>query len=324
MFDLVSRLHDPAIFQGTLGKRHYFEGWYFKQVDQNGSKLAAIPGVSLAGEDSHAFIQVFNGRTGRSHYFSYPVEEFKPGKEPFTVVIGGNRFSYEGLELDIEDMIIGSLSYSCITQYEYPWRERGVMGWYGYVPFMETYHGLLSLDHRVSGSIQIGEEVLVFEDGDGYIEKDWGVSFPSSWIWMQSNSFNEKGASLMLSTAVIPWLGSSFIGHIAVIRFGGKTYNLSTYRGGKITRLEKKARNVKMEVQSRKHILVIDALQGESVPLKSPKKGLMIDRTIESLDSRLKINLLDRNGFTLFSGVGINAGLEIMDDENKLSRGLDL
>jgi hypothetical protein len=323
MIDLISRLRNPTIFQGSLRRQRYFEGWYFKHVDRNGSKLAVIPGISLAGIDSHVFVQVFNGTTGESNYFSYPMEEFKPEKEPFGLIIGGNRFGFDGLRLDIDDYIKGELRYSGITPYTYPWFERGVMGWYGYIPFMETYHGLLSFDHRVSGSVEIGGKELIFDGGDGYIEKDWGESFPSSWIWMQSNSFNEE-ASFMFSTAVIPWLGSSFIGHIAVLNLVDETFNLSTYRGGKITRLDNESKRVRIRVETRKHTLVIDAQQGESVQLKSPEKGLMTGRTIESLDSRIDVKLLDKNGALVFYGVGANAGLEIMDEEGRLGRGLGL
>lgn len=95
---------------------------------------------------------------------------------------------------------------------------------------METNHGVLSLDHKVNGSITINGEAREFMDGRGYIEKDWGESFPSSWIWMQSNGFSEVGASFMLSIAVIPWLGSCFIGHLAIVHTGRETINLSTYR----------------------------------------------------------------------------------------------
>ncbi|MCK7537696.1 MAG: tocopherol cyclase family protein [Marinilabiliales bacterium] len=28
-----------------------------------------------------------------------------------------------------------------------------------------------------------------FSGGRGYIEKDWGHSFPSAYVWMQSNHF---------------------------------------------------------------------------------------------------------------------------------------
>lgn len=323
MFNLFSRLGDPAIFQGNLGKRNYFEGWYFKHVGLKDARLAVIPGVSLTGEDSHAFIQVFNGRSGVSHYFRFPVEEFKPEKEPFGIRIGENHFSYDGLELDIEGEVKGSLRYTGVTPYRYSWRERGVMGWYGYVPFMETYHGLLSMDHRVSGSVKVGGDLLEFGDGDGYIEKDWGESFPSSWIWMQSNSFDEK-ASFMLSTAVIPWLGSSFIGHLAILYYEEEVVNMSTYRGGRITSLEKTENKVRLIVESRRHRLEVEAEQGESVHLRSPERGLMTGRTIESLSSRVKVTLRDNRGETMFSGIGHNAGLEIMDDRNELVKGLGL
>ncbi len=325
MFDVLSRLKDPAIFQGNLGKRNYFEGRYFKNVGSDGAKFAVIPGISLTEKASHSFIQVFNGRSGESHYVTFPIEMFQPEKEPFGVVIGDNRFSYDVLELNIECVATGSLQYSGRTPYHYSWRERGVMGWYGYVPFMETNHGLLSLDHRVDGSMDICGDVHVFQSGDGYIEKDWGSSFPSSWIWMQSNSFEEKGDSFMLSTAVIPWLGSSFIGHLAIIRIGGKTINLSTYKGGRIVEFKKTEKRVKMTVQSKSHTLQVDAVQGDSVHLKSPQRGLMTGRTIESLSSTLKVTLTDKRKSTIvYKGSGLEGGLEIMDAKNELIQGLNL
>ena len=42
MFDILCRLKDPAIFQENLDKKHYFEGWYFKQVGLDVAKLAVI------------------------------------------------------------------------------------------------------------------------------------------------------------------------------------------------------------------------------------------------------------------------------------------
>lgn len=323
MFDLFSRLRDPAIFQGKLRYMHYFEGWYFKQVGLNGAKIAIIPGISLS-KNSHSFIQVFDGRSGKSYYFDYPVEEFRPEKKPFTVVIGENKFSYKGIELNLKDSVNGSLSYSGITPYKGGWFERGVMGWYGYVPLMETYHGLLSLDHNVNGVLHIEGDEHIFCKSKGYIEKDWGKSFPSSWIWMQSNSFYEEGASLMFSTAVIPWLSSNFIGHLAILRFNNRTYNLSTYTGGKITQLDKTKEGLYIKVKTQTHRLEIRAIRGDSVSLKSPIKGLMTGRTIESLDSILNVSFTDNKGDVLFSDTGIDAGLEIMDDNNELIKGLNL
>jgi tocopherol cyclase len=68
-FSLVDRLNDPTIFQGDLRKRRYFEGWYFKQSNLDGDVvLSIIPGVSLAEEDRHAFIQLFDGTSSLAYY----------------------------------------------------------------------------------------------------------------------------------------------------------------------------------------------------------------------------------------------------------------
>ena len=65
------------------------------------------------------------------------------------------------------------------------------MGWYSFVPFMECKHGIVSVNHDLSGILNVNDEVLISDGGKGYIEKDWGTSFPEAWIWMQSNNFQK-------------------------------------------------------------------------------------------------------------------------------------
>lgn len=328
MFNLISRLREPAIFQGNLRNKNYFEGWYFKQTDKKGeTKLAIIPGVSLTREDRHAFIQVFDGVENKSHYIKYPLSMFKPTKSPFLINIGRNRFSYKGIDLDIDDdiRVKGRLDYTNQTKFRAsPWM-RGVMGWYGYIPFMETYHGLLSLDHTVNGVVKINDSSLIFQKAKGYMEKDWGTSFPSAWIWMQGNCFKEPKTSIMLSIAVIPWLGSSFIGHLAVILNEEKLINLSKYAGGKVSSLVKKPSGVIITIESKTHSLEIDASQGEAVDLKSPEKGVMTGKTVESLSSHIKLKLSNKKKKTLvYSGETYGAGLEIMDPHDRIIKDLYL
>lgn len=57
-------------------------------------------------------------------------------------------------------------------------RSPGIMGWYAWVPTMECYHGVVSLDHAISGKLMIEDQAHDFNGGRGYIEKDWGKSFP--------------------------------------------------------------------------------------------------------------------------------------------------
>ncbi|GJJ78719.1 tocopherol cyclase [Entomortierella parvispora] len=89
-----------------------------------------------------------------------------------------------------------------------------IMGFTAYLPFLECNHGVASLHHPiedglisvVTASGAITESV--FDGGVGYTEKDWGINFPSTWIWGQTNIFEKApGSSLLLSVASIPVLG---------------------------------------------------------------------------------------------------------------------
>lgn len=63
------------------------------------------------------------------------------------------------------------------------------MGVLGYLTGLECYHHVLSLHHKLHGYISVGEALTDLEMGTGYLEKDWGSTFPRTWIWAQSNHF---------------------------------------------------------------------------------------------------------------------------------------
>ncbi|MDA3022164.1 MAG: hypothetical protein O2943_05800 [Actinomycetota bacterium] len=45
------------------------------------------------------------------------------------------------------------------------WRSPGIMGWYGLVPFMERYHGIVSFGHGLSGNLEVEGTTRSFDDG---------------------------------------------------------------------------------------------------------------------------------------------------------------
>ena len=109
------------------------------------------------------------------------------------------------------------------------------MGWYSYAPRMECYHGVVSMQHNTSGSLEVNGKALSFDGGKGYIEKDWGRSMPSDWIWIQSNHFEgDPGASFMLSLARIPWMGGFFPGFLSFFRTGDRLYRFATYKSSTV------------------------------------------------------------------------------------------
>ena len=211
------------MFQGANRTRDYFEGWYYKLISADFQHIyAVIPGIALgrSHEDAHAFVQVINGKTGRTDYFKYLLASFAYNKKRFDITIAGNRFATDGMILDIDqaDMhISGQLQFNDIIAYPNTIIHPGIMGPYSFVPFMECYHSIINISLRIRGELDINGNRVDFSEGEGYLEKDYGRSFPREWIWIQSSHFEAKGTCFMFSIARIPWLGSSFVGIICLL-----------------------------------------------------------------------------------------------------------
>jgi len=284
--------------------------------------MAFIPGISLNGADSHCFVQAINGKTGQTWYFRFPPKAFKYSRKGFWVSVGPNLFSEKGIELNLENEIgffRGKLEFGEPACFPVSIGKPGIMGWYRYVPFMECYHGVVSLDHAVKGSIESAEGLFNFGNGRGYIEKDWGQSMPEAWIWMQTNHFEQAGTSFMLSIAKIPWIGSSFTGFLGFFLHQGQLYPFATYTGAKIEKIDQSIDKLSIKIKTRKFSLEINALKGQKGSLKAPVSGNMERIIHESIDASIQIKLYDERKNLLFSGTGANAGLEMVGDLKILS-----
>ncbi len=326
----AAAIWDPGRFQDGRRRHGYFEGWYFKCVDADGNHpVAVIPGVSLDRDSasSHAFVQLIQ-TGGRTAYWEYPAEEFLIAPDRFAVEIAGNRFSHDGitLELDGEDgRVRGRLEFGEWA----PWPVRllspGIMGWYRFVPFMETYHGVLSMDHTLAGELEIDGSELSFNGGRGYTEKDWGRSFPSAWVWAQSNHFgaggSASGTSASISVARIPWLRGAFIGYIVGLWHDGELHAFTTYNGARMRAFSLRDGEVHMTLGRGELELDVSIAGAHPGKLRSPVLGAMDGVVWESLEATVHLTLT-RGGRTLFEGTGRHAGVELMDDSGVLEAGL--
>lgn len=319
----LKKIWNPSWFQGNRKKNGYFEGWYFKSVTAEGTDAwAFIPGISMVDNDEHAFVQVLNGKTGQTWYFRYPLSAFAYSRNKFFVRVGDNEFSKDNMTVSLasgRDRFFGTLNFSDNVPYKASLGKPGIMGWYRYVPFMECYHGVVSLNHHVNGSLQINEQLTWFKNGKGYIEKDWGTSMPKAWIWMQSNHFEDPTSSFMMSIARIPWVSNSFTGFLGFLLHRGKRYDFATYNGAKIIRLSRHNGDISLVVRKREFEIEVVASKGEAGTLKAPVSGNMERIIRESINSVIHIKLYDANRQLLFAGKGTDAGLEIVGDQELLS-----
>ena len=308
----------PEVFQGNLSKKRYFEGWYFKHVsDDLENAYAFIPGISLSGESSHAFIQVINGITGETHYVPYDLEEFSWKKDRLHIQVGASVFTDEYIGINIEDEGItanGHIEYSNVVKYPITLLAPGIMGWYAYVPFMECYHDVVSVNHSLNGKAFINGNLIDFSSGKGYIEKDRGKSFPDAWIWIQCNSFTANGASLFVSIAKIPWLRRYFVGFICFLYTQGMFFLFNSYNKSKVSQVRYDGDALTISLENKRSILDVRATKKKSGELKAPSSGQMTRRIKESIDSEVHVQIRDRSGQTLFEDYGRRAGLEIIED----------
>lgn len=301
----------PDEYHGWGRSRRYFEGWYFKMVSADERHaFAFIPGIAMSETgECHAFVQVMDGKACRAQYHRFAAEAFVPTPGRFEVSVGKNLFSGKQIRLDLPD-IRGEIRFPEITPWPRMLGAPGIMGWYSFVPFMECFHGVVSLFHQLEGELTIGNEKVDFSGGKGYLEKDWGRSFPRAYVWMQSNHFDTcDRASLLASVAHIPWMGSFFIGFISGFWLEGRLFRFATYTGARKF-LTISDEQVELVFKNPRTELRLLARQAPGTALKSPISGEMTGKIQESLQAVVQTELLE-NGKRIFEGRGRNAGLEV-------------
>jgi hypothetical protein len=308
----------PERYHGHGKRAPFFEGWYFKLVNAaENRRLAIIPGIFM-GQNHHAFVQVLDGMTGRASYHRYPAEAFAAAHDAFDVCVGSNRFSADAITLDIHDSHLslrGEVHFDALTPWPVTLTSPGIMGWYGWLSFMECYHGVVSLDHGLRGQFDVNGEVMDFTGGRGYIEKDWGQAFPSAYIWMQTNHFTQVGASLTASIAMIPFAGRSFRGQIVGLWHESTLYRFASYTNAIVEKLAVSDSHVDWVLRDAQYRLELRAERTEGSLLLAPIRTEMHKRVDETLRSNVQIRLTRlRDNHLIVEDTGRNAGLEVHGD----------
>ncbi len=317
------KLFHPEYYQGAKKTDRHFEGWYYKLVSKDGSlSLALIPGVAINKKDPHAFIQVFSSRGDpggengelEAHYRRFPLDAFKYRHDVFEASIGKNRFTANSVDLAIEEegfSLSGHIELGPLTPIKKSLWAPNIMGPFAYLSFMECYHGVISMDHGLDGRVALQGEVLDFSGGSGYIEKDWGVSFPVTYVWIQSNHFTTGPAAFMFSAALIPLGALRFKGLICNLIVNGKEYRFATWNGSRILLEEWGDDFARYRIARGKLLLDIEARSTSHIALASPREGEMKEHIKEGLSGTVTLRLF-KEGLCLWEGTGSNAGIEIM------------
>lgn len=317
MHYLIKKVFNPEIFQGKYKNKRYFEGWYFKMIDQTKEHaLVVIPGIAVNKKDPHAFIQIMY-QGNRVDYIRYDIADFWFSESRFEIMIGKNYFSRDQIILNIQGNVIhikGRLHFCHSIDFPKTLYHPGIMGPFSYLPFMECYHGIVTIHQDIYGVIAINGKTLDYNHGCGYIEKDWGRSFPKNWIWFQSNHFPDGRTTIMFSVADIPFLGTSFTGFLSLFRYEERILLFTTYTGARVRKLTYDDTSLLVVIEDLRYRLEMKVTNAEGGVLKAPCYGKMSRTIRESLHAAVHVRLSTRHGRVLYEGIGTNTGLEIKDE----------
>ncbi len=307
-------IKNQELFQGeNCLNKNYFEGWYFKNTNKEKS-ICFIPGINIEGKNKKAFIQVITNNL--SYFINYDIKEFKFCHVPFKIQIGKSIFTKEGIHIEISDdiqklQIYGNLKYSNTKNISTNILNPNIMGPFSYIPFMECNHAIINMQNDIIGKININSEEIEFNKGIGYIEKDWGSSFPKSYIWCQGNNFNKTKSSFMLSIADIPFKFFNFKGIICVLKTENEEFKFTTYNNTKIEKYLINDKSFDISLKKDKYLLNIKSNYDNGNKLLAPVKGKMNKDILESVTANITV-ILKQDNNELFHDMSRNCGLEIV------------
>ena len=345
----------------TLQSDHN-DGTYAVENDTSFS-MAVVPGIfysdASVSNESHAFIFVtLNGQ--QQHYYRFNVDQFTyaAANEDYYIQVGNNRFTKHGVSLDLypqsnddADLILrGNLTFTNPSPWPVSFFKLGAMGPVGWMPGLECTHGILSFDHELSGNLSLATSVtstrssssstsdattssystssleISMDGGRGYTEKDFGRSFPSLWVWIQTNSFrNNPGTSLFVSLARIPapFFGLEFPGFTAAIWHSGELIPFATWSGAAFDdiRISKEEVYIAMRSSRRRGRrsnntyrveISVDRRNVPEVLLYAPVNFTKMEPFVwEALRATVHLRLIDDNGNVIIDDMGDYAGLEV-------------
>jgi hypothetical protein len=178
---------------------------------------------------------------------------------------------------------------------------------------MECYHAIIHLTHDIHGMIELDGQTLDFTGGTGYIEKDYGRSFPRTYIWIQASHFDSTDASFVFSRARIPFMGSEFLGFFAYFCNRRRPVlplcHLQPRQTGRLASGPGLRQLFRQTGRPSATLLFSAQMSGGGV-LRAPIEGQMDREIVESIGAEVTVTLYDKQAISC-SQEPADGGMEI-------------
>ena len=299
--------------------KNSFENWYFRLVDEEKeTTLGILVERHNTKQGKETLIQVMGNIIDEEICIYYPIESVKSEEEEIRIgdhILGLNQINLNIKKEDFE--LKGELILNHHKRLKQSLWTPGLMGPYKYLPFLESYHEVISLQHSLTGSLWLNEKQIVFDGGKGYIEKDWGKSMPNVWLWAQCNHFKRKDVALMIGVARLPIFFDYYTCFAIPIYYKDQVEVFSNYNGGHLSKLYRHKGYVHLIITQKNKILDIKIYGSDEKSCMTSKSSHKI-RDVYACDAaKIEVSITE-NEQIIFEEVGTLCELEMGGNTSKL------
>lgn len=293
--------YKPNSIRGTFERNKFFEGW-FQKVYSKAHKASFILIYGYAthnSDDAFGFLQILiPNQTPEIFYF--PKNEVSCDIEQHIFRMGKNLLTTELIRINIKGLTI-DLNLKNTD----PFRTfKNSMGYTYFIPNLPCYHSVLNSAQSVSGEIQHKGVRYTLDHEMGYLEKNWGTTFPESYFWVHAIDPNNPAISLLFSRAKIVWLGKTYIKHVGYLRFDGQQIELRALKNVTVSNSNISSENRSIQIRSASAQLDLALEYGREVLFKGPKDGALSRMIAHQTDASIKVSLTYENRKQHFQLVG--------------------
>lgn len=282
------------VFRKKDSNQPYFEGYYFKFINKQKEIVILIAGISISKSEKYSFIQVASNYSEKVSFFKFPLSELTAAENDFEFRIGKNLFSQNRIRFDLGD-IKGEITLVDNVNWKRSFLNPNIMGLLSFIPRVECKHDVITIKTEVQGEINLPDHKIQFNNGDGYIEKNWGSSFPKKYMWLHANQFNNKELSLQFAIAKPKWLflrPQVYIGYV----MNGKLIHFATHRLS-LVKIQTHKSHTLVKIRKLRHTILIKIKNQSPVNLIGPKKGDLKSNVHEFLNSNIELIIIEKKLF---------------------------
>ena len=277
-------------FQYLGASEPSFEGFYCKVAKPNGKTFVVICGFARTKEKSYAFIQV-GSHFSETKYFEYPIESLNINEAGFSFSIQQHQISMEGISIIEEDCEI-NLTFENFNAWERTRLRPSIMGILTYVPFVECKHDIVAPHFNASGIVKIEQQTMRFNSDAGYIDRNWGKSFPKRYCWGHLSGFSNDSISIQFAKGSPKWLFLKIPVHIGFLYLNGEITTFKSWRGAQI-----RIRNTDdfmVYLKNSKYEIQLLFERDKKLQLKAPDEGNIQDEIMEYAGNPTKVKIFKR------------------------------